>query len=199
MGNQPDESRSNPPSGEWANTLTSTSDVGFSFITTSALPRVTVKSDHHSASWVDHMLAGFRHLAKLADAGDETARKILIDGQVEISDNDGQLAWSYKTAQSTAERARAATKWLVRLVVLVYACYDLLVYLAFGAKATISSVIGSWLAAPWYGFYVCVILGGLTGHLFGQMPYSETTYYWVRLGLAAVAFVAMYALALSRP
>ncbi len=85
------------------------------------------------------------------------------------------------------------TRLLVLFGVIAYAAYDVWTYLRHGGESSISTIVGAWLSAPWYGWLVCVVLGGLAGHFVGMVE-PQTPHYAGRIAVTLLAAVALYAL-----
>lgn len=91
------------------------------------------------------------------------------------------------------DTAKRRTRVVVLAGVLLYSLYDLWVYLRYGGPATISTAVGEWMAAPWYGWLVCVVVGGLAGHFAGMLP-ATATYPLGRLTAFGLSVAAVYLL-----
>lgn len=91
-----------------------------------------------------------------------------------------------------ADKQARRTRILVLIGIAVYSVYDLVVKVVFGGVSTISTAVGGWLGAVWYGWAVCIILGGLFGHLVGMMPVGTPHLLWRVLVVGMSAAVAYW-------
>ena len=89
------------------------------------------------------------------------------------------------------------TRIAILIGVVGYTLYDLWTYFRYGGHSSISTAVGEWMTAAYYGWAVCAILGGLTGHFVGMMVPAETSCYHGRLAVVGVAIAVGYLLTLS--
>lgn len=86
-------------------------------------------------------------------------------------------------------KARRLTAVLLLIPIVLWAAYDVAIYAVRGGQATISVVVGGWLA---FSLWIVAAFGLLSGHFFGSTPSKDGDP--LRLLVFLGAFVSGFAL-----
>lgn len=93
---------------------------------------------------------------------------------------------------ATYESPKRNTQRLVIVTAVAWVVWDVCVYLKVGGAATISTVFGEWMASPYWGLLMSVVLGGIVGHFVKMMP-ADTPFLWLRVAVLLASAVVLWA------